>query len=98
MEIEVQPSAIVSTSWVAEHCDDPMVRVVESSEDPSLYDQGHIPGAVRIDWELDERDQFSVDFIARPAFERLMSKQGISKDTTIVLYGDQNNWFAAYTF
>ncbi|HEY8282840.1 MAG TPA: sulfurtransferase [Chloroflexota bacterium] len=98
MNIEVQPSAIVSTSWVAEHIDDPTVRVVESSEDPSLYDLGHIPGAVRIDWAVDEQDQFKVDFIARATFEQLMSRQGITKDTTIVLYGDQNNWFAAYTF
>ncbi|MGH2410033.1 MAG: sulfurtransferase, partial [Chloroflexota bacterium] len=98
MEIEVHPSAIVSTSWVAEHLADPTVRVVESSEDPSRYDQGHIPGAVRIDWEVDEQDQFRVDLIARPAFEQLMSRQGIAKETTIVLYGDQSNWFAAYTF
>ena len=98
MDIEVRPSAIVTTDWVAEQSDDPTVRIVEASEDPTLYDRGHIPGAVRIDWELDERDQFTVDFIARPAFEQLMSRHGISKNTTIVLYGDQSNWFAAYTF
>ena len=92
------PEVLVETDWVAEHLDDPKVRIVESDEDVLLYDVGHIPGAVKIDWHEDEQDQVTRDFINKEQFERLMSSRGIANDTTVVFYGDRNNWYAAYTY
>lgn len=92
------PDVLVETSWVAEHLEDPKVRIVESDEDVLLYELGHVPGAVKIDWHIDEQDQLMRDFIGREAFERLMSSRGIANDTTVVFYGDKNNWYAAYTY
>jgi thiosulfate/3-mercaptopyruvate sulfurtransferase len=92
------PEALVSTQWVAEHLDDPAVRIVESDEDVLLYEAGHIPGAVKIDWHADEQDQVRRDFIDKAGFEALMASRGISNDTTVVFYGDRNNWYACYTF
>lgn len=92
------PSTLVETDWVAARLADPHVRLVESDEDVLLYELGHIPGAVKIDWHVDEQDQLMRDFIDREAFERLMSSRGISNETTVVFYGDKNNWYAAYTF
>ena len=89
---------LVETDWVAEHLDDPRVRIVESDEDVLLYEVGHVPGAVKIDWHVDQQDQLTRDFIDREAFERLMSARGIANDTTVVFYGDRNNWYAAYTY
>ncbi len=92
------PEVLVSTAWVAEHLNDPGVRVAESNEDPLLYSSNHIPGAVEIDWTRDLNDPIRRDYLDRTAFEKLMRKIGASRDTTIVLYGDKNNWWAAYAF
>ena len=89
---------LVETDWVAEHLEDPKVRLVESDEDVLLYEVGHIPGAVKIDWHEDEQDQVTRDFISKEQFEQLMSSRGIANDTTVVFYGDRNNWYAAYTY
>ncbi|HET8524953.1 MAG TPA: sulfurtransferase [Thermomicrobiales bacterium] len=89
---------LVSTEWVAQHLDDPNVRIVESDEDILLYEQGHIPGAVKLDWLTEQQDQVRRDFVDKAGFEALMSQLGISNDTTVVFYGDKNNWYAAYTF
>ena len=90
------PEALVSTAWVAEHLDDPSVRVVESSEDVLLYDVGHIPGSVRIDWHTDLQDPLARDYLDADAFARLARERGIGPDTTVVFYGDKNNWWATY--
>jgi thiosulfate/3-mercaptopyruvate sulfurtransferase len=92
------PDVVVSTTWLAEHLHDPKIRIVESDEDVLLYETGHIPGAVKIDWHTDEQDQVRRDFIDKAGFERLMSARGIAGDTTVVFYGDRNNWYATYTF
>jgi thiosulfate/3-mercaptopyruvate sulfurtransferase len=92
------PEALVSTDWVAENLDNPNVRLVESNEDPLLYATGHIPGAVEVDWTRDLNDPLRRDYIDREAFQKLCSDRGISNDTTVVLYGDRNNWWAAYAF
>ncbi len=92
------PETLVSTEWVAEHLNDPKVRVVESDEDVLLYETGHLPGAVKIDWHTDEQDQVRRDFVDQAGFEALMASRGIANDTTVVFYGDKNNWYACYTF
>jgi thiosulfate/3-mercaptopyruvate sulfurtransferase len=92
------PETLVSTGWVAEHRNDPKVRLVEVDVDFSLYEKGHIEGAVGWSWESDLCDQVRRDIIDKAAFEQLCSKAGISNDTTVVLYGDANNWFAAWAF
>jgi thiosulfate/3-mercaptopyruvate sulfurtransferase len=92
------PDVLVSTEWVAAHLDDPNVRIVESDEDVLLYETGHIPGAVKIDWHTDEQDQVRRDFVNKEQFEQLMANRGIANDTTVVFYGDKNNWYACYTF
>jgi thiosulfate/3-mercaptopyruvate sulfurtransferase len=92
------PEVLVSTDWVAEHLDDPNVRIVESDEDVLLYDMGHIPGAINLDWHTDLQDQVKRDFLDRAGFEELMRKNGIGNDTTVVFYGDRNNWYATYTY
>lgn len=89
---------LVSTEWVDAHKDDPTVRLVESNEDPLLYRSGHIPGAVEIDWARDLNDPLRRDYLQRAEFEELMARLGITPDTTVVLYGDKNNWWATYTF
>ncbi len=94
----VHPEVLVSTDWVAEHLDDPNVRIVESDEDVLLYDLGHIPGAVKVDWFTDLQHPIIRDYIDERAFEQLMSRLGISNDTTVVFYGDKNNWWACYAF
>ncbi|HZQ05196.1 MAG TPA: sulfurtransferase [Anaerolineae bacterium] len=90
------PEYLVDTEWVAQHLNDPKVRIVESDEDVLLYDVGHVPGAVKIDWHTDLQDPIKRDYIDRAHFEQLMSKAGISNDTTVVFYGDKNNWWACY--
>jgi thiosulfate/3-mercaptopyruvate sulfurtransferase len=92
------PETLVSTSWVADHLQDPNVRLIEADEDILLYEIGHIPGAVKLDWHVDVQDPVSRDFVDKEGFERLLSRWGISNDTTIVFYGDKNNWYAAYAF
>jgi thiosulfate/3-mercaptopyruvate sulfurtransferase len=92
------PEVVVTTDWLAEHLNDPRVRVVESDEDVLLYETGHIPGAVKIDWHTDEQDQVRRDFIDKAGFEKLAASRGIANDTTVVFYGDRNNWYATYTF
>jgi len=83
---------------VAAHLDDPKVRLVESDEDVLLYETGHIPGAVKLDWHTDQQSQLIRDFVTKEEFEALLASRGIANDTTVVFYGDRNNWYAAYTF
>jgi thiosulfate/3-mercaptopyruvate sulfurtransferase len=90
------PEVLVDTAWVAEHLNDPNVRIVESNEDILLYDQGHIPGAIKIDWVADLNDHVVRDYLDREHFEQLLSAKGIGNDTTVVFYGDKNNWWATY--
>lgn len=94
----VHPEVLVSTEWVAEHLNDPSVRLVESNEDTLLYSSGHVPGAVHVDWTSDLNDQIRRDYIGREGFERLLSRIGATTDTTVVFYGDKNNWWACYAF
>jgi thiosulfate/3-mercaptopyruvate sulfurtransferase len=89
---------LVSTEWVAAHHEDPGVRLVESNEDTLLYSTGHIPGAVHVDWTEDLNDRVRRDYITQKGFEDLLSRLGIDADTTVVFYGDKNNWWAAYAF
>ncbi|HEX8363047.1 MAG TPA: rhodanese-like domain-containing protein, partial [Longimicrobium sp.] len=90
------PEALVSTEWVAQHLDDPSIRLVESDEDVLMYDVGHIAGAVKIDWHTDLQHPLSRDYLDEESFARLMRERGISPDTTVVFYGDKNNWWATY--
>ncbi len=89
---------LVETDWVADHLDDDSIRIVEVDENPALYAEAHIPGAIGFDWKADLQDQVRRDFLDAEAFGELMGSRGISNDHTIVLYGDRNNWFAAYTY
>src|SRR5918911_1588629 len=89
---------LVTTEWLAEHLGDDNVVVAEVDEDPDLYDERHIPGAIKLHWRDDLQDPVERDLVEREEFERLMSSRGISNDTTLVLYGDKNNWFAAYAY
>ena len=90
------PEALVSTQWLAEHLDDSSVRILESDEDVLLYDMGHIPGALKIDWHADLNDQLQRDYVSRTEFEALVRRLGIDDKTTVVFYGDKNNWWATY--
>jgi thiosulfate/3-mercaptopyruvate sulfurtransferase len=90
------PERLVTTDWLAAHLDDPDVVVAESDEDVLLYETGHIPGAVKIDWHADLNDPVARDYVDAEGFARLMSEKGISRDTTLVFYGDNFNWWAAY--
>lgn len=92
------PEALVSTQWVADHINDPQVRIVESDEDVLLYRTGHIPNAVKIDWERDLQDPVLRDYISKERFEQLMAENGIANDTKVVFYGDKSNWWACYAF
>jgi thiosulfate/3-mercaptopyruvate sulfurtransferase len=93
-----RPEALVSTQWVADHLNDPNLRVVESNEDILLYDKGHIPGAIKIDWVGDLNDPLIRDYLDADRFAKLLSSKGIGKDTTVIFYGDKNNWWATYAF
>jgi thiosulfate/3-mercaptopyruvate sulfurtransferase len=90
------PERLVSTEWLAEHLGEPGLVVVESDEDVLLYETGHIEGAVKIDWHTDLNDPVLRDYIDGAAFARLLGGKGISRDDTVVIYGDKNNWWAAY--
>ena len=94
----VNPEVLVSTDWVAQHLQDPQVRIVESNEDPLLYGTGHIPGAVEVDWTRDLNDQVRRDYLDHQGFSQLMQRLGVTRDTTVVYYGDRNNWWATYAF
>src|SRR4051795_6339086 len=89
---------LVETDWVEQHLDDQDIRIVEVDENPALYAEAHIPGAIGFDWKKDLQDQVKRDFLGPEEFAELFGSRGISSDHTIVLYGDRNNWFAAYTY
>jgi thiosulfate/3-mercaptopyruvate sulfurtransferase len=90
------PEVLVSTEWLAQNKDLPNLVVVESDEDVLLYETGHIPGAVKIDWHTDLNDPVTRDYVQGEAFSELMSRVGISRDSTVVIYGDKSNWWASY--
>jgi thiosulfate/3-mercaptopyruvate sulfurtransferase len=89
---------LVSTAWLADHLDDEGLSVAEVDENPDLYDEGHVPGAVKLHWREDLQDPVERDLVEKEQFEALLGGLGISNDTTLVLYGDRNNWFAAYAY
>jgi thiosulfate/3-mercaptopyruvate sulfurtransferase len=89
---------LVAADWVQDHIDDPGVVLVEVDEDTSAYDKGHIQGAVKLDWRKDLQDPVRRDFVDKAGFEQLLSDRGISGDDTVILYGGNNNWFAAYAY
>lgn len=93
-----RPDVLVSTEWVAQHLNDPNVRIIESNEDPLLYHSGHIPNAVEVDWVKDLNDPLRRDYLDKVGFEALASRIGITPETTVVFYGDKNNWWATYAF
>jgi thiosulfate/3-mercaptopyruvate sulfurtransferase len=91
-------SALVTADWVEAHLDDPKIVLVEVDEDASAYDTGHIPGAIKIDWKKDLQDGVRHDFVSKDKLEELLSSKGIANDDTLVFYGGNNNWFAAYAY
>src|SRR5699024_263474 len=91
-----RPDRIVSTQWVADNLDTPGLVIVESDEDVRLYESGHIPGAVKIDWHTELNDPVTRDYVDGKGFAKLMSAKGISREDTLVVYGDKSNWWAAY--
>jgi thiosulfate/3-mercaptopyruvate sulfurtransferase len=94
----VNQAALVSTDWAAEHLDDPKVRLIEVDVDTTSYDQGHLPGAVGLNWSTQLTDQIRRDIPSKEAWARLLSQVGVSPDAKLVFYGDNNNWFAAYAY
>ena len=94
----VHPEVLVSTGWLAAHLHDPNVRILESNEDVLLYDMGHIPQAQKIDWHNDLNDPVLRDYVSRDAFQQLLRRLGIDERSTVVFYGDKNNWWACYAF
>ena len=92
------PESLVSTQWVADHGSDANVRLVEVDVDTSAYDEGHIAGAVSFNWQSQLQQNVVRDIVSRSEMETLLSGSGISPDTTVILYGDNNNWFAAWAF
>ena len=92
------PETLVSTEWLAAHLDDRDIRLIESDEDVLLYDTGHIPGAQKVDWHEDLNDTVVRDYISREQFEKLLRAKGIDESTTVVFYGDKNNWWATYAY
>src|ERR1700752_4989582 len=91
-------SSLVTAQWVEEHLDDPKVVLIEVDEDTTAYDKGHIKGAIKLDWTTDLQDQVRRDFVSKQQFEALLSDRGVANDDTVVLYGGNNNWFAAYAY
>jgi thiosulfate/3-mercaptopyruvate sulfurtransferase len=89
---------LVSTEWLAEHLGDGGLVVAEVDENPDLYEEGHIPGAIKLHWKEDLQDPVERDLVEKDEFERLLGSRGVGNDTTLVLYGDRNNWFAAYAY
>jgi thiosulfate/3-mercaptopyruvate sulfurtransferase len=94
----VRPDVLVSTAWLAARLDDPSIRIIESDEDVLLYDIGHIRNAQKVDWHADLNDPVTRDYVSREAFEALVRRLGIDDATTVVFYGDKNNWWATYAF
>lgn len=92
------PNELVETQWVADHLTDPKVRVIEVSVDTAAFEQGHIPGAVAFNWFLDLEEQPVRDIASKAKIEKLLGEAGVSNDTTVILYGDNNNWFATYAY
>jgi thiosulfate/3-mercaptopyruvate sulfurtransferase len=92
------PDALVSTEWLANHLEDSNIRILESDEDVLLYETNHIPGAFKLDWHSDLNDALVRDYISREQFQELLRSKGIDDSTTLVFYGDKNNWWAAYAF
>jgi len=92
----VHPEVLVSTDWVAEHANDPTIRIVESDEDVLLYEVGHVPGAVKVDWHSELQHQVVRDYVDKEAFAKLVGSKGIGNNHTVVFYGDRNNWWACY--
>ncbi|WP_298749204.1 sulfurtransferase [uncultured Serinicoccus sp.] len=90
------PERLVTTAWLAEHLDDEGVVVLESDEDVLLYDTGHVPGARKLDWHTDLNDPLTRDYVDGERFAQVMSERGVARDTTVVIYGDKSNWWAAY--
>ena len=93
-----RPEVLVDTDWVAAHLNDPNIRLVESNEDVLLYSTGHVPGAINIDWHADLNDPVVRDYVNSEKFAALLSRHGITPETTVVFYGDKNNWWATYSF
>ena len=91
-------SALVTADWVEEHLNDSSIVLVEVDEDAEAYDKGHIPGAIKLDWKKDLQDGVRHDFVSKERLEALLSAKGIGNDDTIVFYGGNNNWFAAYAY
>jgi len=98
MTMKYARDVLVSTDWLENHLGDDSLRVVEVDENPALYAESHIPGAIGFDWKRDLQDQVKRDFLGPEEFGELFGSRGVSNDHTIVLYGDRNNWFAAYTY
>lgn len=94
----VHPEFLVSTDWVAAHLDDPSVRILESNEDLLLYDTGHVPGAGKLDWIDELNDPVVRDYVDAARLQALLRKKGVNQGSTVVLYGDRNNWWACYAF
>lgn len=92
------PGVLVETDWVEEHLTDPAVRLVEVDEDVLLYETGHLPGAIKLDWHVDVQHQILRDFVSQQSFEQLLRRWGIQNDQIIVFYGDKDNWYACYAF
>ncbi|MGO2111244.1 MAG: sulfurtransferase, partial [Pseudoclavibacter sp.] len=90
------PERLVTTDWVAAHLGEPGLAIIESDEDVLLYEVGHLPGAIKLDWHVDLNDPVTRDFVDGEGWARLMRERGISRDDTLVIYGDKNNWWAAY--
>ena len=93
---ESTSDVLISTEWLADHLDDPKIKIIESNEDPLLYASGHIPGAFEVDWTRDLNDPVRRDYLDRSGFEALMRRIGATEDTTLIFYGDKNNWWATY--
>src|SRR3954462_3830512 len=91
-------TALVSAQWVEDHLDDPKVVLIEVDEDTAAYDKGHIQGAIKLDWTTDLQDQVRRDFVSKAQFEALLSSRGVANADPVVLYGGNNNWFAAYAY
>jgi thiosulfate/3-mercaptopyruvate sulfurtransferase len=98
MGTDVATRALVTTDWLAEHLTESGIVVAEVDENPDLYEEGHIRGAVKLHWRDDLQDEIVRDVVSRQEFERLLGERGISNESTVVLYGDKNNWFAAYAY
>jgi thiosulfate/3-mercaptopyruvate sulfurtransferase len=94
----VHPEMLITTDWLAEHLNDPAIRILESDEDVLLYEMGHIPNAQKIDWHQDLNDDVIRDYVDRQTFQDLLRRKGIDDTTTVIFYGDKNNWWACYAF